>query len=123
MPAKRKGSKTSRTAEVYVHPPPPPPPPPQPEEIEDAPVETPSPQDDAPKKTKFPRTTATYTDQQKEEILDFLKANPSIYEKRRADYKNMQLKESLWQQQADKMGTSVLELKTWYNSQTTNLGR
>ncbi|KAH3716011.1 hypothetical protein DPMN_058727 [Dreissena polymorpha] len=75
------------------------------EQIEDAPVETPSPQDDAPKKTKFPRTTTTYTDQQKEEILDFLKANPSIYEKRRADYKNMQLKESLWQQQADKMGT------------------
>ncbi|KAH3793953.1 hypothetical protein DPMN_147481 [Dreissena polymorpha] len=59
MQAKRKRSKTSRTAVVDGHPPPPPPPPPQPEEIEDAPVETPSPQDDAPKKTKFLRTTTT----------------------------------------------------------------
>ena len=38
------------------------------------------------KKARLQRTTTSYSDEEKEEILDFLKANPSIYEKRRADY-------------------------------------
>ena len=77
----------------------------------------------AQKKARVQRTTTSYNDEEKEEIIEFLKANPSLYEKRRADYKNTQLKDCLWQRQADKMGTVVQELKTWYNSQRTRLGR
>lgn len=86
-----------------------------PEELSDIPVTK--------KKARMQRTTTSYSDIEKEEIIDFLKANPCLYEKRRADYKNTQLKESLWQRQAEKMGTTSNELKTWYNSQRSKLGR
>lgn len=131
MPAKR-GRKCSARKDKVVPPPQPPPAALITVEAEvhvDSAGRAPSlpPQEELPTTQKrarvVVRTTTTYSDLQKEDIIEFLKVNPSIYEKRRADYKNSQAKEILWQQQADIMETTVNELKTWYNSHRTKLGR
>ena len=119
MPAKRRRKASANNeeapAEVHAEPAPRSPTPPPQEELPDLLATQ--------KMARVQRTTTSYSELQKEEIIEFLKVNPSLYEKRRADYKNIQLKESLWQQQADKMGTTGNELKTWYNSHRTKLGR
>ena len=73
--------------------------------------------------TKREKKTTTFSEEQKEEIIDFLIGNQVIYSKRLAGFKNVQLKERLWASQAQKMGTSVADLKIWYTSMRTMLGR
>ena len=75
------------------------------------------------KKTKVQRMQTSFSDEEKDEIIEFLKLNPTLYEKRRADYKNVLSKEEIWNGQAIKMGTTVKQLQTYYNSMRTKLGK
>ena len=75
------------------------------------------------KKTKVQRIQTSFSDEEKDEIIEFLKLNPTLYEKRRADYKNVFLKEEIWNGQAIKMGTTVKQLQTYHNSMRTKLGK
>ena len=68
------------------------------------------------------KKTTTFTEEEKEEIIDFLIANPSLYSKRLAGFKLVDQKDELWERQAQKMETTVPDLRTWYNSMRTMLG-
>ena len=69
------------------------------------------------------KKTTTFTEEEKEEIIDFLIANPSLYSKRLAGFKLVDQKDELWERHAQKMETTVPDLRTWYNSMRTMLGR
>ena len=64
-----------------------------------------------------------YSEEQKGDIIEFLKSNPYIYEKRLPGFKNTQMKDEAWRAQAEKMGTTAKELQVYYNSTRTKLGR
>ena len=53
----------------------------------------------------------------------FLKVNPCIYSKRLADYKDVEKKDFLWEQQARLMVVAAQELKVWYDSMRTRMGK
>ncbi|XP_033729178.1 uncharacterized protein LOC117318291 [Pecten maximus] len=87
---------------------------------DDLPTITPVPAAAARKKrTNKPYYYATLTEAQKEEVIDWLKDNPSIYSKRMTDYKDPQNKEKLWEDKAADMGVEVAALKTFYKSNRT----
>ncbi|XP_061746235.1 uncharacterized protein LOC133544983 isoform X2 [Nerophis ophidion] len=73
-------------------------------------------------KAKRKRTTA-FSGEEKEEIIDFLLQHEVLYSKRLAGFKDVSKKEKLWAAQAEKMGTTAADLKTWYTSMRTVLGR
>ena len=75
------------------------------------------------KRTNKPYYYATLTEAQKEEVIDWLKDNPSIYSKRMTDYKDSQNKEKLWEDKAADMGVQVAALKTFYKSNRTQMSR
>ena len=72
------------------------------------------------KRTNKPYYYSTLTETQKEEVVDWLKDNPSIYSKRLTDYKDAQKKEKLWEDKAAVMGVEVAALKTFYKSNRTH---
>ncbi|XP_061784370.1 uncharacterized protein [Nerophis lumbriciformis] len=78
--------------------------------------------DEATPKAKRKRTTA-FSEEEKEEIIDFLLQHEVLYSKRLAGFKDVSKKEKLWAAQAEKMGMTVADLKTWYTSMRTMLGR
>ena len=75
------------------------------------------------KHTNKPYYYSTLTEAQKEEVIDWLKDNPSIYSKRMADYKDSQNKDKLWEDKAADMGVEVAALKTFYKSNRTQMSR
>ena len=75
------------------------------------------------KRKNKPYYYAALTETQKEEVIDWLKENPSIYSKRLTDYKDSQNKEKLWEDKATEMGVEVAALKTFYKSNRTQMSR
>lgn len=75
------------------------------------------------KRKNKPYYYSTLTEAQKEEVIDWLKDNPSIYAKRLTDYKDSQKKEKLWEDKAADMGVEVADLKTFYKSNRTKMTR
>ncbi|KAL8608227.1 hypothetical protein ACOMHN_016682 [Nucella lapillus] len=75
------------------------------------------------KRKNKPYYYTTLTEAQKEEVIDWLKDNPSIYAKRLTDYKDSQKKEKLWEDKAADMGVEVADLKTFYKSNRTKMSR
>ena len=59
------------------------------------------------------------SDEHEEALLEFLQANPSIYDKTMTDYKLTGKKEALWQVQADLMGLTKDDIKLWFTTQRT----
>ena len=72
---------------------------------------------------KRQRVHTSYSEEQKDDIIEFLKSNPYIYEKRLPGFKNTQMKDEARRAQAEKMGTTAKELQVYYNSTRTKLGR
>jgi len=72
---------------------------------------------------KRSKTTTSFTEADKEEIIEFLMRNEVLYSKRLAGFKDVSKKEDLWAAQAAKMNTTVSELRIWYTSMRTMLGR
>ena len=75
------------------------------------------------KRTNKPYYYTTLTEAQKEEIIDWLKDNPSIYSKRMSNYKDCVTKDKLWEDKAVDMGVEVAALKTFYKSNRTQMSR
>ena len=90
---------------------------------DDLPDITPVPAAARKKRRNKPYYYATLTEAQKEEVIDWLKDNPSIYSKRMTDYKDSQNKEKLWEDKAADMGVEVAALKTFYKSNRTQMSR
>jgi hypothetical protein len=73
--------------------------------------------------TKRKKTVTSFTEEQKEEIIEFLIQNQVLYSKRLAGFKDVAKKEDIWAAQAAKMNANVEQLKTWYSSMRTMMGR
>ncbi|XP_072176025.1 uncharacterized protein [Diadema setosum] len=79
---------------------------------------------DAPTRKKAgSRIVTNFSEEEKERIICFLQQNPSLYSKRLAGYKDTVAKERLWTDQARRMNCMPYELKTWYDSMRTKLGK
>ena len=63
------------------------------------------------------------SDEHEEALLDFLQANPAIYDKTMKEYKLAGKKEALWQVQANLMGLKKDEIKLWFTTQRTLYGK
>lgn len=74
-------------------------------------------------KRKRSKVSPNLTREEEEAIVEWLREHPEIYDKRKAEYKNQQKKESLWKQKADEMGKDVTVLKVWYKSLRTRMGK
>ena len=70
-----------------------------------------------------PRVVTNFSEEEKEIVIDFLQQNPTLYSKRLAGYKDTAAKGRLWAEQARQMNRTPSELKTWYESMRTKLGK
>lgn len=81
-------------------------------------------EEDAPARRRAaPRVVTNFTEDKKELIIDFLQQNPTLYSKRLVGYKDAAAKDRLWTEQARQMKRTPNELKTWYDSMRTKLGK
>ena len=75
-------------------------------------------------KAKRKRNVLTnFSEEQKEEIIEFLMQNKILYSKRLAGFKDVIKKEAIWAAQAAQMGTTVDELKTYNTSMRSTMSR
>ena len=65
---------------------------------------------------KKPRMSADLRAPQEEEMVEWLKENPMLYNKRQTDYRDKAKKAALWCDQARRMDLDVKVIKTWYDS-------
>ena len=70
-----------------------------------------------------PRNAINLTEEEKEIVIDFQQQNPMLYSKRLAGYKGTAARDRLWVEQAMEMSRTSKELKTWYESMRTKLGK
>ena len=63
------------------------------------------------------------TDEQKEEVLDFLRHRPYIYDKGHRDYKDSPRRAREWAEFAERLGLEVVVVLGWYRSMRTMLAR
>ena len=69
------------------------------------------------------RLHVSLNDAEEDEMVEFLRVNEILYNRKKTDYKSKDIKNKLWSDQAPKMGKPVSEIKTWYDSIRTRLGR
>ena len=74
-------------------------------------------------KAKRKKTMSCFTEQLKEEIMEFLMNNEVLYSKSLSGFKDVTRKEELWTAQSVKMNTAAEQLKMWYTSMRTMLDR
>lgn len=72
---------------------------------------------------RAPRVVTSFTEEEKDLIIEFLQQHPVLYSKRLSGFKDTVAKENLWSEQARRMGYTTNELKTWYESMRTKLGK
>ncbi|XP_061186715.1 uncharacterized protein LOC133194821 [Saccostrea echinata] len=63
------------------------------------------------------------TPEQEQELADFYQENPCFYDKSRSDFKNSKKKDRLIQEKAAAMNLTVADIRLWYRSQRTILGK
>ena len=68
-------------------------------------------------KVKKKKTVTAFTEEQKEKFIEFLMRNEVLYSKRLAGFNDVTQKE------AAKINTTVAQLKIWYTSMRTMMGR
>ena len=75
------------------------------------------------KKAKKAKIKTDLTDEEEAEVVEWLRENEFIYNKKKKAYKDTHKKISRWQELAEKMGKDVEMLMVWYNSLRTRYGR
>ena len=69
------------------------------------------------------RQLTALTSEQEEQMVEWLVEHPVLWNKKMKDYKDIQMKDALWREQAEKMDKDANELKVWYKSLRTRYGR
>ena len=69
------------------------------------------------------RPNVLLTNEQKEEVVQFLIRNEGLYNKRRELWQNPHKKKEMWQQLGDALGVEWKNLYTWHESQRRRLSR
>ena len=70
-----------------------------------------------------PRLRHGFTEEQHEHAIDFLKANPSLYNRRAVQYREGKNKTALKERLIAELGVSMERYNVWYKSQRTEVGR
>ena len=80
--------------------------------------------DAAPAAAKRPKRTAIHlTEEQEEDLAEWLRTNEFIFNKKRANYKNANLKKQMWEDKAAELEVDSKQLVTWYESVRTKVGK
>ena len=119
-PKRKKGRVTSHDSPTPTSSPPasPPPPPPDAEEQIDDPYEN------QPEKANKKKKQSRHLNEEKEQLMvEWLRENSVIHNKKMKDYKDTAIKDRLWEAQAEDMGKTRHELEGWYKSLRTRFGR
>ena len=66
---------------------------------------------------------APLTDDEEEQMIDWLRDHPELYNRKLKSYKDIRAKEAHWMDIAAILGRDVHYLKTWYQSIRTRFGR
>ena len=75
-------------------------------------------------KKKSKKKDALYlTDEQQDDIIQWLQDNPIVYNRRLREYRNTEKKHKLWEDKAREMDVDPLRLQTWVDSMRTRFGR
>ena len=80
------------------------------------------------KEPRKKRPAVAITEAQEATALDFLKSHPVLYDRSMKEYKDVPLKENMWEELADKLTTKRNPIKTddikkWFESQRTIYGK
>ena len=63
------------------------------------------------------------TPEQEEDMVEWLSEHPVLWNKKMKDYKDIQMKDVLWRDQAAKLDKDVSEIQLWYKSLRSRFGR
>ncbi|MEQ2206192.1 hypothetical protein XENOCAPTIV_025272 [Xenoophorus captivus] len=88
-----------------------------------APTEDSDSEHESTKKPRKEKVVAMLTEEEEESMVEWLKTNPILYNRKLKNYKDTNRKEALWREMAGQMGQDILILKTWYTSLRTRYGR
>ncbi|XP_047206820.1 uncharacterized protein LOC124858708 isoform X2 [Girardinichthys multiradiatus] len=88
-----------------------------------APTEDSDSEHESTKKPRKEKVVAMLTEEEEESMVEWLKTNPILYNRKLKSYKDTNRKEALWREMAGQMGQDILILKTWYTSLRTRYGR
>ncbi|MED6292622.1 hypothetical protein CHARACLAT_002232 [Characodon lateralis] len=88
-----------------------------------APTEDSDSEHESTKKPRKEKVVAMLTEEEEESMVEWLKTNPVLYNRKLKNYKDTNRKEALWREMAGQMGQDILILKTWYSSLRTRYGR
>ena len=69
------------------------------------------------------RLSANLDPEQEEDVADWLKDHPALYDKKHVDFKKKEKKDYLFQQKADQLKIPMLVLKKWFESRRTDYGK
>ncbi|XP_063951715.1 uncharacterized protein LOC135153228 [Lytechinus pictus] len=67
--------------------------------------------------------TCGITKAMEQELAEFFADNEFIYDKSKVDFKNSKKKERKYMEMAEKLGVTVADIRLWYKSQRTILGK
>jgi hypothetical protein len=74
-------------------------------------------------RSKVLETAITLAPEEEQRVVDFLIANPMIYDKTQREYKSNQAKQLKWESLAKDLGYEAHQLVRWYESMRTQYGR
>ena len=73
--------------------------------------------------TKKPRFRPNLTEDEEDLMLEFLRENQFLYDKKKKLYHNKHLREKAWNEQAARMDRDKADLEVWYDSLRTRYGK
>ena len=77
----------------------------------------------APPMAKKARKRPQLTEQEEDEMIEFLRENTFLYDKKRKLYHDRNLRDSAWTRQAAKLSRTKEDLEVWYDSIRTRYGK
>ena len=76
------------------------------------------------KRKKKKAVPLTLTEQQEDDVVEWIRDNPILYSKGLKEYKDTARKQRLWEEKGRELNLeSATVLMTWYNSMRTRLGK
>ncbi len=81
------------------------------------------PNHEASQKASMKKEPLFLTEEQQADMIDWLKENTIIYNKRLREYRNTEKKNKLWDDKDKELGVDPIKLQTWVDSMRSRYGR
>ena len=65
----------------------------------------------------------TLTEQQEQAVVEYLKENPILYNRKLKEYKDKSKRDACWEVMAERIGISTEDIKKWFQSMRTVYGK